>query len=146
MPNNYVLANQTVAWSSAAPLPINVQELYPAVHKGKLYVAGGIASKLGIIYFTDNVVSYDPASNQWTVDTKQSEDLHHAALVSAGDRLFLVGGFNGGYSHIWKMRNHVYEYVEQQWIETVSLPKPQAEGVLAANNDVVHLVSGQSGQ
>jgi hypothetical protein len=139
-----VFANQAVAWSSAAPLPINVQELYPAVHKGKLYVAGGIASKLGVIYFTDSFISYNPIADQWSEETDLPEDLHHAALVSTGERLFLVGGFNGGYSHIWRMRNQVYEYVEQHWIERVSLPKPQAEGVLAANNGVIHLVSGQS--
>ncbi|MFT6407155.1 MAG: hypothetical protein ACJAQ6_000565 [Arenicella sp.] len=142
--NINALADPAAAWSRAAPLPIKIQELYPAVHKGKLYVAGGIASKLGVIYFTNNFVSYDPVSNQWSQQTPLPEDLHHAALVSTGERLFLVGGFNGGYSHIWRMRSQVYEYVEEQWIKRVDLPGPQAEGVVAASNGVIHIVAGQS--
>ena len=132
------------SWSTAAPLPIQVQELYPTVHKGKLYVAGGIASKLSVIYFTNSFYSYDPVSNQWQEETSLPEKLHHAALVSTGDRLFLVGGFNGGYSHVWRMRNKVYEYVNKEWVETTHLPKPQAEGVLTALDGDIHLVSGQS--
>ncbi len=131
-------------WSTAAPLPINVQELYPTVHQGKLYVAGGIASKLGVIYFTDRFFSYDPNSNKWSDETSLPESLHHAALVSTGERLFLVGGFNGGYSHVWRMRDKVYEYIDKQWVEQTKLPKPQAEGILAASEGDIHLVTGQS--
>lgn len=131
-------------WHHAAPLPLNIQELYPAVHKGKLYVAGGIASKLGVIYFTDRFLSFDPASNSWTDEAALPENLHHAALVSTGKRLFLVGGFNGSYSHIWRMRDRVYEYVDNRWVEANKLPQPRAEGVLSANGNDIHLVSGQS--
>lgn len=131
-------------WSIAAPLPIKTQELYPAVHQGKLYVAGGIASRLGAIYFTDRFVSYDPNKDQWEEETNLPEDLHHAALVSTGDRLFLVGGFNGGFTHVWRMRDAVYEYVDKTWVPQLSLPAPQAEGVLTALEGDIHLVSGQS--
>jgi len=131
-------------WSSAAPLPINTQELYPTVHRGKLYVAGGIASRLGAIYFTNRFFSYDPNTDTWTDETDLPEDLHHAALVSTGERLFLVGGFNGSYTRVWQMRNAVYEYVDTQWIARTSLPAPQAEGVLAAIDGDIHLVTGQS--
>ncbi len=131
-------------WSSAAPLPIKTQELYPTVHQGKLYVAGGIASRLGAIYFTDRFFSYDPKTDQWTEESNLPEDLHHAALVSTGDRLFLVGGFNGGFTHVWRMRNSVYEYIDKEWVPQANLPAPQAEGVLTALEGDIHLVSGQS--
>lgn len=140
-----VQANEPAsAWSSAAPLPINTQELYPSVHQGRLYVAGGIASRLGVIYFTNSFFSYDPSSNSWAEETDLPEDLHHAALVSTGDRLFLVGGFNGGLTHVWRMRDAVYEYVDKTWVAKTNLPAPQAEGVLAAIDGDIHLVSGQS--
>jgi len=131
-------------WSTAAPLPINTQELYPVAHQGKLYVAGGIASKLGALYFTDRFFSYDPNTNEWADEADMPESLHHAALVSTGDRLFLVGGFNGGFTHVWRMRDRVYEYKAGEWLAVSSLPAPQAEGVLAHHNNDIHLVSGQS--
>jgi len=131
-------------WTIAKPLPIPTQELYPAVHKGKLYVAGGIASRLAAPYFTDRFFSYDPAANNWNEETSLPESLHHAALVNCKDRLFLVGGFNGGYSHVWRMREHVYEYLSGEWKTHTPLPAPQAEGVLTCHQDEIHLVSGQS--
>jgi len=133
------------AWGNAAPLPLNTQELYPSVHKGRLYVAGGIASKLGVPYFTDRCVSYDPTTNEWRDEADLPEPLHHAALVSNGDRLFLVGGFNGGINHIWRMRDQVYELQEDKWVAINRLPQAQAEGVLSlAQDGALHLVTGQS--
>lgn len=143
-PEAFSFAANQPEWSNAASLPIKTQELYPAVHQGKLYVAGGIASKLGAPYFTNRFFSYDPVVDQWQNESDLPESLHHAALVSTGDRLFLVGGFNGGYSHIWRMRDRVYEYKAGEWMPMPSLPNPQAEGVLAYNQNEIHLVSGQS--
>ncbi len=140
-----VWANNSNGWRAAQVMPLKTQELYPTVHQGRLYVAGGIASKLGVPYFTDRVVSFDPDSNTWRDEPDLPEALHHAALVSTGSRLFLVGGFNGGYSHIWRMRSTVYELLGSDWVEIGSLPAPQAEGVLAAAPDgAIHLVGGQS--
>ena len=73
------------------------------------------------------------------------EAMHHAALVSNGDRLFLVGGFNGDFSHIWRMRQQVYELVNDKWVAINKLPQAQAEGVLAmAPDGALHLATGQS--
>jgi len=132
-------------WQTGAALPIKTQELYTAVHQNRLFVAGGIASKLGVPYFTDACYSYHPNSDAWRKEPDLPEPMHHAALVSNGERLFLVGGFNGGFSHIWRMRGDVYELDNNKWRKIGSLPRPQAEGVLStAPNGVIHLVTGQS--
>lgn len=132
-------------WFNAAPLPLNVQELYPAVHKERLYVAGGIAARAGVPYFTDRCVSYDAGENAWRSEADLPEDLHHAALASTGSRLWLAGGFNGGYTHIWRMRDSVYSLTEGGWETGVNLPRPQAEGVFCASPaGHLHLVTGQS--
>ena len=138
------ISSATLPWSTTTPLPIRTQELYPAIHQGRLYVAGGIASRLGATYFTDRFFSFDPSKNLWHEETNLPESLHHAALVSCQNRLFLVGGFNGGYTHVWRMRDKVYEYIEGIWHERAALPAPQAEGVLTCHNGLIHLVSGQS--
>jgi N-acetylneuraminic acid mutarotase len=131
-------------WRSAAALPVRTQEIYPAVHRGKLYVAGGIARRLGVPYFSNRCFSYDPASDQWTEIAALPEALHHAALASDGDALIVVGGFNGGYTHVWRMRARVYRLHAEGWVEDGRLPGPQAEGVLATSPDGdIHLVTGQ---
>lgn len=132
-------------WVAAAPMPISAQELYPTVHQGHLYVAGGIAARLKVPYFTNRCFSFDPAANSWREEPALPEDRHHAALVSTGERLFLVGGFNGAYSHIWRMRNTIYELVDQVWQLVSELPTPRAEGVVAAAPDAsIHIVTGQT--
>lgn len=132
-------------WQKAAELPIQVQELYPCVHKGELYVAGGIAARLGVPYFTNRCFAYNADTDRWREVATLPVDLHHAALVSNGRSLFCVGGFNGSYTRVWNMQDTVYELTDQGWNLVSHLPGPQAEGVLAYHpGGNVHLVTGQT--
>lgn len=132
-------------WSLSTPLPINIQEIYPVVHQGRLYVAGGIAAKLGVPYFTAQCYSFDPKSQQWREEAPLPKAMHHGTLVSNGSKLFLFGGFHGGYTHIWRMQDSIYELSDTGWVKIDALPKPLAEGVLSCAPDgAIHWVSGQS--
>ncbi len=136
---------QPSVWRKAAPLPFATQEIYPAAHNGRLYLAGGIAAKLGVPYFTNRCVSYDPAADTWRDEPDLPEDLHHVALVSTGADLYAIGGFNGGYRHVWRMRAAVYRLTDKGWQEVAPLPKPQAEGVATFGpTGLIHYVTGQS--
>ncbi len=130
-------------WSKAAPIPINVQEIYAAVHDNKIIVAGGIAAKLGVPYFTDAAFAYDPGTDTWGNLPDLPEPLHHVALVSTGTELWAIGGFNGGYSHIWRMRDKVYKLQADRWEPQPSLPGLQAEGVATSHKGNIHVVAGQ---
>lgn len=130
-------------WSQAAPLPRRVQEIYTAVHAQKLYVAGGIGARLGIPYFTNKVAAYDPLQNAWAAVPDLPEDLHHVALVSDGEQLYGLGGFNGGYTHVWRMRDAVYRLADGGWEVATTMPTRQAEGVVSYHNNLLHVVTGQ---
>ncbi len=133
------------SWGSAAALPFATQEIYPAVHGGRLYVAGGIAARLSVPYFTGRCVSFGADDGAWRDEAELPEALHHTALVSTGANLFAVGGFNGGYTHVWRMREQVYQLGADGWRATTPLPRPMAEGVVTCSPDgLVHLVTGQS--
>lgn len=135
----------STGWKVAAPIPIATQELYPAVHDDRLVVAGGIATRLGIPYFADRAFAYDSASDHWTELPRLPQPIHHAALISANGALRLIGGFHGGYRHIWRMRDAVHELQDDHWAPVGQLPAPQAEGILSqAADGTVHLVTGQS--
>ncbi len=133
----------TATWTRAEPLPRRVQEIYTAVHQQKLYVAGGIGARLGVPYFTNKVAAYDPGKDVWEDVPDLPEDLHHVALVSDGGNLYGMGGFNGGYSHVWRMRDAVYRLQDDRWIQVAVLPTRQAEGVVSHHNDLIHIVTGQ---
>ena len=138
-----VRAHSSPSWQQAEPLPIKTQEIYPAVHEGRLYVAGGIAAKLAVPYFTNNTFAYDPLVDQWQRMPDLPEARHHIGLVSHNGLLLGIGGFNGGYTHIWRMRDTVYQLGENEWVHHSTLPTPQAEGVISAHKGQIHIVTGQ---
>ncbi len=135
-------------WQTGPQMPIQTQELYPAVHQGRLYVAGGIAAKLGVPYFSQQSFSLSDNEDgklEWREEATLPEALHHAALVSDQQQLLMVGGFNGGYTHVWRMRANCYRLDDDGWRANGELPVPQAEGVLScATDNAIHLVTGQS--
>lgn len=82
-------------WRTLAAMPQAVQEIYPAVYQGKIYVAGGLSDDLPLSeqQMTDLVQIYDPATNSWALGPALPEARHHAYLVSVQEQLFLFGGF-----------------------------------------------------
>ncbi len=137
---------RNATWSAPlASMPIQTQELYPAVHSGRLWVAGGIARRMGLPFFTAGVWSYDIAADAWRDEPELPEARHHAAMVSTGERLFVVGGFNGSMTAVWKMLDNVLVLENGEWKTFGKMPQPQAEGVLAHLTDsIVHLATGQT--
>ncbi|MEM9759867.1 MAG: kelch repeat-containing protein [Pseudomonadota bacterium] len=139
------IAAQAPGWSRRAALPLQTQELYPAVHGNRLWVAGGITPLPSGLSFSDGTWSYDPVADQWDAGPVLPEERHHAAMVSTGEQLYIVGGFHGTASAPWQMLDSVLVLREDRWEAASTMPQPQAEGVLAHRGDgIVHLVTGQS--
>ncbi|MDX5407831.1 MAG: galactose oxidase [Chromatiaceae bacterium] len=141
-------AQPQLAWQTLAPMPIAVQEIYPAVHNGKIYVAGGLSDALPEAeqQMTSAVQVYDPVINRWTMAPSLPEARHHAYLLSVDNKLFLFGGFviaNGGR---WSASSEVLllDETAQQWRKVAQLPKPLTETVAVVLNGKVHLASGRS--
>ena len=135
-------------WQTLAPMPVAVQEIYPAVHKGKIYVAGGLSDAVPEAQqqMTAVVQVYDPATNSWALAASLPEARHHAYLVSVDNKLFLFGGFviaNGGR---WSASNDVLllDETAQQWQKVAQLPKPLTETVAVVMNNKIHFASGRS--
>jgi len=132
-------------WKQVATMPLSTQEIYPTKHNGELIVAGGIARKAAAPYFTKRVLAYCPNTNTWREHSVLPEARHHAALVSADSRLFLMGGFNGSITQIWRMQDTVLEFDKNEWKPVITLPNKQAEGVIATSPQKrIHVVTGQS--
>lgn len=141
-------AQPQLAWQTLAPMPIAVQEIYPAVHNGKIYVAGGLSDALPEAeqQMTSAVQVYDPVINRWTMAPSLPEARHHAYLLSVDNKLFLFGGFviaNGGR---WSASSDVLllDEAAQQWRKVAKLPKPLTETVAVVLNHKVYLASGRS--
>ena len=81
-----------LAWQELAPAPLARLEMATAAHDGRIWLAGGL-SPLGEA--VSEVEIFDPASGEWSSGPALPTGIHHAALVSDGDRLLLLGGYLG---------------------------------------------------
>lgn len=135
-------------WETRADLPYRVQEIYPAVHQGKIWVAGGLSPDVPVAQqnVSDRVVIYDPATNLWTDGPALPEPRHHPILVSTGDALWAFGGFvvaNGGR---WSNSRDVLRLADgaAQWQHVAELPQPLSETTAAFIDGVIYLATGRS--
>lgn len=63
-----------------------------AAHDGAIWLAGGLDAFGAAL---NDVAIYDPASDSWSEGPDLPVSLHHAALVSTGDDLLVIGGYLG---------------------------------------------------
>lgn len=138
-------------WRSGPAMPFVAQEIYPAVHQSRLYVAGGIGRRLGVPMFNDGCASLalglqgPEGTADWREEPELPDSRHHGQLASLANQLWLMGGFTGSITGgIWRMRDSVHTLGDDGWRPRFKLPKPRAEGVAATRAGALHLVSGQS--
>jgi N-acetylneuraminic acid mutarotase len=139
-------AETMTGWSKAADVPIATQEVYPCAHKGRLWLAGGIASGMVTPFISDRVDIYDPQTDSWSSGPKLPEARHHVTLMSLNGLLYAIGGHYGSIpGGVWQMRKTVWRLNEetQKWENSLFLPEPQAEMVTAVLQGRIHIAGGR---
>lgn len=116
-------------WVRAAAAPIALTEVAAAAHGGRIWVAGGLDGQGRAVA---RVLVYDPATDAWSEGPALPEPVHHAALVSDGDSLLLIGGYAGdGFGRptdaVWRLEG------DGPWLPDRPLPEPRAAGAAAWN-------------
>lgn len=134
--------------AAAASLPFAVQEIYPAAHKGRVHVAGGLLGQDGrVIGVSDRHVAFDPKTGT-SVDLAALPWMrHHPQLVDHQGRLLLLGGFGTNANAVnWIMSTDTlaYDDAANAWTPLASSPAPHGECVAASIGGRVHLVGGRS--
>jgi hypothetical protein len=129
-----------VQWTPAEP-PHNVPfgAAGVAYHKGELWVAGGETSGDDLTAVT----SFDPVTARWTRRADLDHPITHAALVSDGERLYLIGGIIKGADG-----NQVVDTVYRlddpagAWTLDTSLPAPRMSGAAAWDGERIVFAGG----
>lgn len=145
---SFQLTAGSLNWQRKADLLMPVQEIYPAVFRGEIYVAGGLSSELPKQQgqMTALVQIYNPKTDTWRYGPALPEGRHHGQLVAVNNQLFLFGGFiqaNGGN---WSASADVLQLnlKQQRWLKAAVLPAPLSETISWVLDNKVHLVSGRS--
>ncbi|MGH2418235.1 MAG: Kelch repeat-containing protein [Candidatus Limnocylindria bacterium] len=113
------------AWAEVADAPLARLEMATAAHDGRIWLAGGL-SPLGEA--VSEVEVYDPVSEAWTSGPPLPTGIHHAALVSDGERLLLIGGYIGTSFNQPTGIVLVLADGADTWEAGPSLPDPRAAG------------------
>jgi non-specific serine/threonine protein kinase len=121
-------ASALPAWTEVADAPLARLEMATAAHDGRIWLAGGL-SPLGEA--VAEVEVFDPDSGEWASGPSLPTGLHHAALVSDGDRLLLIGGYIG--ATFGQPTDIVLVLADEadSWEPGPSLPDPRAAGAAA---------------
>ncbi|MDQ2965264.1 MAG: hypothetical protein M3R57_05400, partial [Chloroflexota bacterium] len=97
-----------------------------AVHEGRIWVAGGLDAG-GVA--VDRVSIFNPRTDTWIAGPRLPEPIHHSALVSDGDALWLIGGNLGnGFDRPTAV---VRQLQTNTWVESFPLPERRGAGAAA---------------
>ena len=136
------------SWEARANIPYRVQEVYPALHKGQIYLAGGFSPDVdpanqGI---SDRVYIYNPNSDQWSEGPSLPDLRHHPYLVSTGAELYSIGGFIAANGGQWSASTDILRLDETtgSWDKVADLLIPQSETVAAYIEGKVYIATGRT--
>ena len=137
--------SKTPLWRAGPPLPFAAQEIYPALHKGKIHLAGGFISNGETISgATDRHVVLDIQSGEWSDSVPLPIARHHPNLISYQDRLLAIGGFEArSEDAVWIMQAGVWMFDGEEWSDAPTLPQPNGESVLGVMNGTLHTCGGR---
>ncbi len=131
-------------WRAGPDAPYAVQEIYPALHRGAIWIAGGFAP-LAAFGATQRVIVLDVARNAWSEGPRLPAPSHHVQLASLDGELYAIGGFLGGDNRRrWICTPRVLKLEGDAWVEAPPLPKPIAEAIPLVHGGRIHLVGGRS--
>lgn len=127
------------SWTELPDAPLARLEMATTAHDGRIWAAGGL-SPLGEA--VSEVEIFDPASGEWSSGPALPTGIHHATLVSDGERLLLVGGYIG--SSFSTPTEIVLTLADSagSWEEGPPLPEPRGAGAAAWDGERVIYAGG----
>ncbi|MDQ8029330.1 MAG: hypothetical protein REJ23_11430 [Brevundimonas sp.] len=133
-------------WTSRASLPWAAQEIYAAVHDGRIVTAGGLVMRRGQpLHVEDRVAAYDPAADAWSELPRLPEARHHPMIVSAGGAgLYALGGYARFGGDEWINTTDCLVLEDGGWRAMTPIPAPLSETVGAFVDGRIHLIGGRT--
>lgn len=135
-------------WRSAPSLPLAVQEIYPNVLNGRIYLAGGIYAEGGQARgATARHFSWAPGEVAWSEKAPLPKPRHHPNIVGAGGKIYALGGFDVGSAPMaWTMTGEtlIYDPATDAWSEGPAAPEPHGETVCVAVGQHIHVIGGRT--
>jgi len=123
-------------WTTTGQLPAGVTDSVVATHDGKLYSVGGFNGTASVA--TGYV--YDPLTMVWSPIAKMETKRQRASGGFLGDKLYVVGGWNGDGS--MGKNTVIYTPATNSWSNGADMPDTTAAGGTAVLNGKLYVVGG----
>jgi N-acetylneuraminic acid mutarotase len=124
-----------------------VQEIYPALHRGRIHVAGGLLGEGGrVVGVSDRHVAYDPATGESASLAALPAKKHHPHAVDHKGALYLLGGFGSDPDRVtWIMSEETLAYQDNtdSWTPLAPASEKHAEVVATSLDNLIHVVGGR---
>ena len=141
-------------WTMMTPMPTGAKVGLAGVDAldGYLYVAGGV-NRQNRIDTTDNLLRYDPVTDNWTQLSSMNYVRHSFTLTAFHGKLYALGGVSKeidpltNYSEILDSnRTEVYDPATDIWTNLSDLPISLAAHAATVFNDEIVLIGGYEDQ
>lgn len=126
-------------WEQLDDAPFARLEMAVAAHDGRIWLAGGLTALGNALIDVD---IYDPASATWSDGPALPGPIHHAALVSDGERLVLIGGYRGSAFNLPTDQVLVLDDAAGAWEPIDPLPEARAAGAAAWDGERIVYAGG----
>jgi N-acetylneuraminic acid mutarotase len=138
-------------WSSQPDLPFAVQEIYPAGHRNRIHIAGGLLGEGGqVVGASDRHIAYDPKTGTTATLSPLPQKRHHPHGIDHKGKLYFLGGFGtietnqpGAVAWIMSTDTLVYDDAANAWSTLAPSPEPHAEVVATSLGERIHIVGGR---
>ncbi|MCI5046214.1 MAG: hypothetical protein MRY59_01835, partial [Aquisalinus sp.] len=143
------LANETSqgGWAQRAPLPLKLQEIYPASLNGQIHLVGGFsAEENNISGVSDQHFIYNPLADSWRVVAPLPAPRHHPNVVGHAGKLYALGGFSAQSADAgWVAEDQTWTYDPEAdaWDALAPAPEVHGETVCASLGGRLHVVGGR---
>lgn len=132
-------------WTPRAAMPWPAQEIYAAVHGGRIVTGGGLAARQGQpLHIEDRVGLYDPATDLWEPGPGLPAPRHHPMFVATDQDLYAIGGYARSEAGEWTNTTTAWVLDEGVFKAVAALPAPQAEAVGVSWGETLHLITGRT--
>lgn len=127
------------SWTELESAPTLLSEVAAASFGGQVWTAGGLTEQGEA---AGTVQTFDPTFGTWAAGPELPEPVHHAALVSTGDALYLLGGYVGsGFSDPTEAVRRL-DTGSGQWIDGPPMPEARAAGAAAWDGERIVYAGG----
>jgi len=135
------------AWTSTTSLPDVRENSGVAVYNGRVYIIAGTGprpppTERNTVYYT--AINQDGTLGQWAQTTAFPQPLCEFSLVQWKDRIYVIGGWNGGSSQATIYSAKVMpDGTLSQWASLATLPRPLWRNSAVVYNDYIYVIGGR---